>query len=193
MKIGLEGRKALVAGATGVLADGLLRALRDNGAEATTSPAEGAGAEIVVVVSAGAESGPVADNVATREAEDEAFAELARTHGPRARRLIHVISVAAVVPIRGAAKFSARQAGLASLTQALAMELAPACLVNAIAVGGFGVGAERFVSHSALRRQAALDEIVSAALFLANPQNTYTTGHVMTVDGGWSAGYARNF
>ena len=39
----------------------------------------------------------------------------------------------------------------------------------------------------------ALDEVVAAALFLCDPANTYTTGQLLSVDGGWTAGYARNF
>ena len=48
-------------------------------------------------------------------------------------------------------------------------------------------------SHAALRRTGSAEEIARATLFLADPANTYTTGHVMAVDGGWSIGYARDF
>jgi NAD(P)-dependent dehydrogenase (short-subunit alcohol dehydrogenase family) len=51
----------------------------------------------------------------------------------------------------------------------------------------------RLVSHSPLKRSATAAEVAVAALFLADPRNTYTTGHVMAVDGGWSIGYARDF
>jgi NAD(P)-dependent dehydrogenase (short-subunit alcohol dehydrogenase family) len=37
------------------------------------------------------------------------------------------------------------------------------------------------------------EEIAHAALFLAAPGSSYITGHVLTVDGGWTAGYARDF
>ena len=30
-------------------------------------------------------------------------------------------------------------------------------------------------------------------LFLAAPENSYIHGHILTVDGGWTAGYARDF
>ena len=35
-----------------------------------------------------------------------------------------------------------------------------------------------------------VDEIAVAALFLADPENSYMNGHIVTVDGGWTAGYA---
>jgi NAD(P)-dependent dehydrogenase (short-subunit alcohol dehydrogenase family) len=49
------------------------------------------------------------------------------------------------------------------------------------------------VTHVPLARAAELAEIADAALFLLDPENSYTTGHVLVVDGGWTAGYARNF
>jgi NAD(P)-dependent dehydrogenase (short-subunit alcohol dehydrogenase family) len=106
------------------------------------------------------------------------------------------VSIAGVVALRGAAAFSARQASLVSLTRALAMELAPKVIVNALAVGalaGNTPAGERLISHAALKRAGAPAEVGQAALFLADPANTYTTGHVLNVDGGWSVGYARNF
>ena len=46
------------------------------------------------------------------------------------------------------------------------------------------------LSHTALKRPARLTEIVSAVLFLADPENTYTTGHIVNVDGGFAAAEA---
>ncbi len=34
---------------------------------------------------------------------------------------------------------------------------------------------------------------ILAVDFLADPENTYAHGHILTVDGGWTAGYAREF
>lgn len=124
------------------------------------------------------------------------FAHAARAFAPDVRRVVNVISGAGVVAVRGAAAYSARQAGLASLTRALAMELGPDVAVNGLAVGAVSGElpvADHFVSHSPLKRAGTLDEYARAALFLADPMNTYTTGHVMCVDGGWSIGYARDF
>jgi NAD(P)-dependent dehydrogenase (short-subunit alcohol dehydrogenase family) len=84
-----------------------------------------------------------------------------------------------------------------SLTRAFALECGPrGILVNALAVGAMAEDdplAARLLTHVPLARAAALAEIADAALFLLDPENSYTTGHVLVVDGGWTAGYARNF
>jgi 3-oxoacyl-[acyl-carrier protein] reductase len=49
------------------------------------------------------------------------------------------------------------------------------------------------LDHVPLGRPAEVDEIAVAALFLADPENSYMNGHILTVDGGWTAGYAREF
>ena len=49
------------------------------------------------------------------------------------------------------------------------------------------------LDHVPLGRPATTDEIAIAALFLADPENSYITGHILTVDGGWTAGDTRDF
>jgi len=49
------------------------------------------------------------------------------------------------------------------------------------------------MSHIPLARPASTQEIAHAALFLAAPESSYITGHVLPVDGGWTAGFARDF
>ncbi len=54
-------------------------------------------------------------------------------------------------------------------------------------------GGYRMLDHVPLGRPATTDEIAVAALFLADPENSYMNGHILTVDGGWTAGYTRDF
>ena len=49
------------------------------------------------------------------------------------------------------------------------------------------------LDHVPLGRPGTADEIAVAALFLADPENSYMNGHILDVDGGWTAGYARDF
>jgi 3-oxoacyl-[acyl-carrier protein] reductase len=68
-------------------------------------------------------------------------------------------------------------------------------LVNAIAPGPTQVertahgAAQRnaFLSRMALQRYASAAEIAAAALFLCSVDSSYVTGHVLNVDGGFSA------
>ena len=59
--------------------------------------------------------------------------------------------------------------------------------------GKFHDKVQRMLDHVPLARPATTDEIAVAVLFLVDPENSYTHGHVLTVDGGWTAGYARDF
>jgi 3-oxoacyl-[acyl-carrier protein] reductase len=128
----------------------------------------------------------------------------------RAGRIINIASIAGLVPLRLQCAFVAAKAGVVNWTRAMALELGPAgILVNAIAPGStltegtrklfygddglFRESAQRMLDHVALGRPAEVDEVAVAALFLADPENSYMTGHILTVDGGWTAGYARDF
>lgn len=125
-------------------------------------------------------------------------------------RIINIASVAGLVPLRLQCAFVAAKAGVVNLTKAMAIELGPfGILVNAIAPGSvmtqgtrdlfygedgkFRDSAARLLSHVPLGRPGTTDEIAHCALFLAAPESSYITGHVLTVDGGWTAGYTRDF
>jgi NAD(P)-dependent dehydrogenase (short-subunit alcohol dehydrogenase family) len=43
------------------------------------------------------------------------------------------------------------------------------------------------------KRGGTVQEMTDTLLFFCDPLNTYTTGQMLAVDGGWSVGYARNF
>jgi 3-oxoacyl-[acyl-carrier protein] reductase len=125
-------------------------------------------------------------------------------------RIINIASIAGLVPLRLQCAFVAAKAGVVNLTRAMAPELGPhGILVNAIAPGStltegtrqlfYGEGGrfrehvQRMLDHVPLGRPATTDEIAVAALFLADPENSYMNGHILTVDGGWTAGYTRDF
>ena len=128
----------------------------------------------------------------------------------KAGRIINIASIAGLVPLRLQCAFIAAKAGVVNLTKAMALELGPhGILVNAVAPGStltegtrrlfygddglFHHAVQRMLDHVPLGRPATTDEIAVAVLFLADPENSYMNGHVLTVDGGWTAGYAREF
>jgi NAD(P)-dependent dehydrogenase (short-subunit alcohol dehydrogenase family) len=130
--------------------------------------------------------------------------------GQKSGRIINIASIAGLVPLRLQCAFIAAKAGVVNLTKAMALELGPqGILVNGIAPGStltvgtkqlfygedgsFRAHVQRMLDHVPLGRPATCEEIAVAALFLADPENSYMNGHVLTVDGGWTAGYARDF
>jgi 3-oxoacyl-[acyl-carrier protein] reductase len=125
-------------------------------------------------------------------------------------RIINIASIVGLVPLRLQCAFAAAKAGVVNLTKAMAIELGQyGILVNGIAPGStltpateklfyssegtFKESVQRLLDHVPLGRPGTADEIAVAALFLAAPENSYTHGHILTVDGGWTAGYARDF
>jgi hypothetical protein len=112
-------------------------------------------------------------------------------------RILNIVPVLGVVPASGEAASSADAAGILALTRTLALDWGGrGILVNALAVGardGDDPLAARLLSHTPLARPGTAAEIADAALFLLDPENSYTTGHVLVVDGGFAAGYARDF
>ena len=125
-------------------------------------------------------------------------------------RIINISSVLGIVPARLQSGYVAAKAAVANLTKSMALELAAdGILVNAIAPGStLTDGTRRFVygndaayreqaqsllDHIPLHRPGEPEEIAAAALFLASPAASYITGVVLPVDGGWTAGYIRDW
>ena len=129
-----------------------------------------------------------------RPAREVAAAMAMRGRG----RILFLLSAIAGMPMRRHPDFSAENAGLVGGMRTLAMEFGPSVLVNAV---GFGLisegetisGDAAQLSHVPLGRPGTIAEAVAAVLILCDPANSYTTGQLLSVDGGWTAGYGRNF
>jgi NAD(P)-dependent dehydrogenase (short-subunit alcohol dehydrogenase family) len=109
--------------------------------------------------------------------------------------IINIGSVAATRPAPGTAMYAATKAGLVTLTQALALEWAPAVRVNCLTAGlvrtednAHHYGDEAALASVAatipLGRMATPDDIAAACLLLASPLAAYVNGANLVVDGG---------
>jgi NAD(P)-dependent dehydrogenase (short-subunit alcohol dehydrogenase family) len=59
--------------------------------------------------------------------------------------------------------------------------------------GKFSDRVQSMLAHIPLGRPGEVAEVAHAVLFLAAPESSYINGTVLTVDGGWLAGYIREF
>jgi NAD(P)-dependent dehydrogenase (short-subunit alcohol dehydrogenase family) len=107
--------------------------------------------------------------------------------------IINISSAGAVHPRPHILPYAAAKAGLNALTVGFAHTFGPKVRVNAIMAGTFLTDVskawdmEAFAKRAegfALKRGGEPEEIVGAALYLASDLSSYTTGSVLTVDGG---------
>ena len=108
--------------------------------------------------------------------------------------IINISSTASLNPSPEAEPYGAAKSGLNALTRSFAFALGPKVRVNAIAAGPFLTDIskawdmeafeKRAQSTLALGRGGQPEEIVGAALYLAGPGGSFTTGTVIRVDGG---------
>lgn len=105
--------------------------------------------------------------------------------------IVNVSDVGAQKAWTGFPAYTVSKAGLETLTRLLARALAPEIRVNAIAPGLVLPGGqvtprawERLVARTPLQRPARTEEVASALEFLL--ENEYITGHILTLDGGYS-------
>jgi NAD(P)-dependent dehydrogenase (short-subunit alcohol dehydrogenase family) len=111
--------------------------------------------------------------------------------------IINVSSIAAVAPTPVELPYGIAKAGLNALTAGMARAFGPTVRVNAIMPGPFLTDISRAWDMEAFEDRAATEiplqragrpeEIVGAAVYLASDASSYTTGAVLTVDGGTTA------
>ena len=114
-------------------------------------------------------------------------------------RIINICSLSSFVGLFEVAAYGASKSAVRSLTQSLAIEWAPhGVCVNAIVPGVFRTemntqlldGTPRgkeFLVRTPMKRFGKLEELAGAAVYLASQEASFTTGHMLVVDGGFLA------
>lgn len=119
--------------------------------------------------------------------------------GMKARRygrIVNISSIWSLVSRERRVTYSAAKSGINGLTRALALELAPYhIMVNAVAPGYINTeltkknntpeALERIAAEIPLGRLGEPSEIAECVAFLCSPKNSYMTGQVIVVDGGY--------
>jgi NAD(P)-dependent dehydrogenase (short-subunit alcohol dehydrogenase family) len=114
---------------------------------------------------------------------------------PDGGSIINIGSVSGRRASPGTAAYGASKAGLANLTQSLAMEWAPKVRVNHVTVGyleteqaalhyGDDAGIAAIAANIPMRRLVRPADVAQACLFLASPAAAFITGADLAVDGG---------
>lgn len=105
--------------------------------------------------------------------------------------ILNISSTGALMALPGVVPYGAAKAALNAMSVSLSREYAPRVRVNTISAGPFLTDiaeawepARRERQPVALGRPGHPDEIVTAALMLASPASSYTTGALLRVDGG---------
>lgn len=105
--------------------------------------------------------------------------------------IINISSIASIRAAPGVVPYSGAKAALNAMTVSLAREYAPKVRVNAIVAGAFLTDIaeawepeKRESQPVSLGRPGRPEEIITAALMLASPASSYTTGALLQVDGG---------
>ncbi|MEZ5709204.1 MAG: SDR family oxidoreductase [Blastomonas sp.] len=105
--------------------------------------------------------------------------------------IINISSTGALMALPGVVPYGAAKAALNAMTVSLSREYAPHVRVNTISAGPFLTDiADAWDEHKRHRQPVAVGrpgnppEIVTAALCMASPSSSFTTGALLRVDGG---------
>jgi len=109
--------------------------------------------------------------------------------------IINVSSSGALQPLPNVVPYGSAKAALNAMTRSLAAEYGPKVRVNTLSPGPFLTDISkawtpeaREHTPSAIGRPGYPEEIVTAALFLASPKSSFTSGATVRVDGGLPIG-----
>lgn len=125
---------------------------------------------------------------------------LAQAAAPHLRRshgcVVNMVDIYARRPLMRHSVYSVSKAGIAALTRALALELAPGVRVNGVAPGIIlwpsqgmdDVARQALLDSTALKRAGTPEDIAGTIVYLIRDAD-YVTGQVLAVDGGRSIGW----
>jgi len=108
--------------------------------------------------------------------------------------IVNLTSVDGIIGEPFAVIYSATKAGIISLTKSFARKLGDKVRVNAVAPGlidtplteSLGNDPSWTTDFSIIKRVGSPDEIADAVEFLLSDKSTFITGHILTVDGGFT-------
>jgi NAD(P)-dependent dehydrogenase (short-subunit alcohol dehydrogenase family) len=109
--------------------------------------------------------------------------------------IINVTSSGSLMPLPGVVPYGSSKAALNAMSRSLAAEYGPKVRVNTLSPGPFLTDIakawpeeQRESADNALGRNGNPEEIIPAALFLASPAGSFTSGAIVRVDGGLQIG-----
>ena len=118
-------------------------------------------------------------------------------------RIVNIASIVGEASLRNQCAFNAAKAGVINMTKSMAMELAKHEInVNCICPGSImfegtrkifykdPVSAEKMMSHIPQHRAGDPEDIAGMTIMLSSDKIKYMTGDIVTIDGGWIAGYS---
>jgi len=112
--------------------------------------------------------------------------------------IVNVASVSGITGNAGRSAYGASKWGVVGLSRVMAIDLAAFGIrVNVLAPGAVetplvdrmlpAAEAKHWIEHTPLHRYAKPEEVAGAAVFLCSADASYVTGHVLVVDGGFTA------